>query len=184
MKKIQNGIIATMILFSLWANDNPIQAQGLRIPQNQNISNSVGRRLGVTEIDIKWNAPGVKGREGKIWGTTIAHYGFMVLGFGSNVESPWRAGADEGTTMSFSTDVRINGQPLAAGTYNFSMPLPSAHNCMSIKPSPGSHLVSTTAPAPSANSPSVFASKILAAAFPAWATKDFLSVNFRQRHAA
>ena len=119
MKKIQNGIIATMILFSLWANDNPIQAQGLRIPQNQNIGNSVGRRLGVTEMDIKWNAPGVKGREGKIWGTTIAHYGFMVLGFGSNVESPWRAGADEGTTMSFSTDVRINGQPLAAGTYNF-----------------------------------------------------------------
>ena len=60
MKKIQNGIIATMILFSLWANDNSIQAQGLHIPQNQNISNSVGRRLGVTEIDIKWNAPSVK----------------------------------------------------------------------------------------------------------------------------
>jgi tetratricopeptide (TPR) repeat protein len=79
----------------------------------------VGRRVGVTEIEIKWNAPGVKGREGKIWGTDIAPYGFTVLGFGSNVESPWRAGADECTTMSFSTDVTINGKMLPAGKYAF-----------------------------------------------------------------
>lgn len=104
-----------MILFSLLVSEIQIQAQGLRIPQNQNIGNKVGRRLGVTEMDIQWNAPGVKGREGKIWGTTIVPYGFTVLGFGSSVESPWRAGADEGTTISFSTDVRINGQSLEAG---------------------------------------------------------------------
>ena len=94
-------------------------AQALRLPQNQNFSCSAGREIGVTSIDIKWNAPGVKGREGKIWGTQVVPYGYTVLGFGSDVESPWRAGADESTTISFSTDVTINGKSLAAGKYGF-----------------------------------------------------------------
>jgi hypothetical protein len=94
-------------------------AQGLRIPGTVNISCSAGRKVGTTEINIHWNAPGVKGREGKIWGTDIAYFGTTVLGFGSDVQSPWRAGADECTTMSFSTDVTINGQLLKAGKYAF-----------------------------------------------------------------
>ncbi len=64
-------------------------------------------------------APAVRGREGAIWGTGIAPYGFTILGFGSSVASPWRAGANESTTISFSTDVTINGKPLAAGKYGF-----------------------------------------------------------------
>jgi tetratricopeptide (TPR) repeat protein len=46
-------------------------------------------------------------------------YGYTVLGFGSNVASPWRAGAEECTVMSFSTDVSINGKKLPAGKYAF-----------------------------------------------------------------
>ena len=94
-------------------------AQALRIPGTANISCSTGRKVGATEINIHWNAPGVKGREGKIWGTDVAYFGTTVLGFGSDVQSPWRAGADECTTMSFSTDVTINGQSLKAGKYAF-----------------------------------------------------------------
>jgi len=94
-------------------------AQALRIPGTANISCSAGRKVGTTEINIHWNAPGVKGREGKIWGTDIAYFGTNVLGFGSDVQSPWRAGADECTTISFSTDVMINGQTLKAGKYAF-----------------------------------------------------------------
>ncbi len=94
-------------------------AQALRIPQNTNLSCMTGRRVGVTDIEVRYNAPGVKGREGKIYGTNIVHYGYSVLGFGSNLPSPWRAGADECTVMSFSTDVTINGQKLAAGKYAF-----------------------------------------------------------------
>lgn len=93
--------------------------QALRIPQNTNISCMAGRRVGVTDIQIQYNAPGVKGREGKIYGTPIVHYGYTVLGFGSETASPWRAGADECTVMSFSTDVTINGQKLPAGKYAF-----------------------------------------------------------------
>jgi len=84
-----------------------------------NIKNSVSERIGITDITIHWDAPGVKGREGKIWGTTVAHYGFQNLGFGTAKASPWRAGANECTTISISTDVLIEGKALAAGNYGF-----------------------------------------------------------------
>ena len=94
--------------------------QMLRLPDGGvNFKCSAGRTVGVTDINIAWNAPGVKGREGKIWGTDVAHYDFTVLGFGSNAPSPWRAGANECTTMSFSNDVTINGRKLKAGSYAF-----------------------------------------------------------------
>ena len=95
-------------------------AQTLQLPDGGvNLKSKAGRRVGVTDIEINWDAPGVKGREGKIWGTSVANYGFEVLGFGSTVQSPWRAGANENTTFYFSTDVTINGKALAAGKYGF-----------------------------------------------------------------
>jgi tetratricopeptide (TPR) repeat protein len=102
------------VLFAIQAN-----SQALRIPQNTNYTCMAGRRVGVTDIQINYNSPGVKGREGKIYGTDVVPFGFTVLGFGSNVQSPWRAGADECTVMSFSTDVTINGKKLSAGKYAF-----------------------------------------------------------------
>ncbi len=96
----------------------------LQLPEGgTNFKCMAGRRVGVTDIEVNWNAPGVKGREGKIWGTPVAPYGFEVLGFGSNQPSPWRAGANENTTISFSTDVTINGKTLAAGKYGFHIAL-------------------------------------------------------------
>jgi tetratricopeptide (TPR) repeat protein len=117
-----NRFYCLLITFSFFFTFslNTVSAQLLRIPDGgTNLVSSAGRRVGVTDIDIHWNAPGVKGREGKIWGTDIAPYGFTVLGFGSNVQSPWRAGANENTTISFSTDVMINGKSLSAGKYGF-----------------------------------------------------------------
>jgi tetratricopeptide (TPR) repeat protein len=43
------------------------------------------------------------------------------LGFGTAEESPWRAGADENTVIKFTDDVKIEGQPLAAGKYGLHM---------------------------------------------------------------
>ena len=105
----------SMLFFCIGLN-----AQMLQLPDGGvNYKCKTGRRVGVTDIEINWNAPGVKGREGQIWGTAVVPYGFTVLGFGSYVASPWRAGANESTTMSFSTDVKINGKPLKAGKYGF-----------------------------------------------------------------
>src|SRR5262245_19789711 len=96
-----------------------VNSQALRLPGNTNLVCLTGRKIGVTDIQIQYSAPGVKGREGKIYGTNVVPFGYEVLGFGSNVASPWRAGADECTTMSFSTDVNINGKSLPAGKYAF-----------------------------------------------------------------
>lgn len=106
-------------VFYMFAVTN-VSAQLITLPDaGVNYKCKTHRQLGLTEIGIKWNAPGVKGREGKIWGTDVAYYGYSVLGYGSTVQSPWRAGADESTTISFSTDVTINGKALSAGTYGF-----------------------------------------------------------------
>ncbi len=120
---MKNNIsVLKMLLVSILciAIVNTATAQLLKLPEGGvNFKCNAGRQVGMTDIDIHWNAPGVKGREGKIWGTGIANYGFEVLGFGSNVASPWRAGANESTTISFSTDVTINGKHLPAGKYGF-----------------------------------------------------------------
>jgi len=113
MKKIFIPLIA-MIVAVQTAN-----SQALRIPDNTNPVCLTGRKVGVTDIEIHYSAPGVKGREGKIYGTSVVPFGYTVLGYGSNLPSPWRAGADECTTMSFSTDVFINGKKLPAGKYAF-----------------------------------------------------------------
>ncbi|MEM6816459.1 MAG: DUF2911 domain-containing protein [Bacteroidota bacterium] len=74
---------------------------------------------GVGSIAIAYSSPGVKDRT--IFGEVVP-YGFNNLNFGlSTAEnpSPWRAGADQNTTFSFSHDVKIEGETLSAGTYGF-----------------------------------------------------------------
>ena len=87
-------------------------------PDGGNKKAVVGERIGITDVTIHYDRPGVKGREGKIWGQLV-HVGFANLGFGTSKAAPWRAGANENTTIEFSTDVKIEGQPLAAGKYGF-----------------------------------------------------------------
>ena len=70
--------------------------------------------LGTTDIAIKYSRPSVKGRE--IWGKLVP-YGMNNLGFGTAKAAPWRAGADENTTIYFSHDVTVEGKPVKAGIY-------------------------------------------------------------------
>ncbi|MBS1904851.1 MAG: DUF2911 domain-containing protein [Bacteroidetes bacterium] len=83
----------------------PFESQGAR----------VGQRIGLTDIDITYHRPAVKGRP--IWGGLVPYNGGKPF--------PWRGGANENTTISFSTDVMIDGKPLAAGTYGLHF-IPSA----------------------------------------------------------
>ena len=90
-------------------------------PDGGNKKASVAEQIGIVKIAINYSRPGVKGREGKIWNTPVAHYGFVDQGHGTSYSTPWRAGANENTTMSFSHPVRIEGKDLPAGTYGFSI---------------------------------------------------------------
>ncbi|MBX7150329.1 DUF2911 domain-containing protein [bacterium] len=71
---------------------------------------STFQKIGATEIVVTYSRPGVKGR--KIWGELVP-WGEKPF--------PWRAGANENTTISFSTDVEIEGKKLPAGKYGLHM---------------------------------------------------------------
>ncbi len=87
-------------------------------PSGGNKTAAVSERIGLTDITIHYSRPGVKGREGQIWGKLIKP-GFNDEGFGPAKAAPWRAGANENTTISFSKDVKVEGHALPAGTYGF-----------------------------------------------------------------
>lgn len=108
-------IFATLLFTSIFST-----AQVLRsLPPGGNKKATTTEQVGITEVTVKYDRPGVKGREGKIYGTDIVHAGFVNLGFGTAKASPWRAGANENTTIEFSTDVKIEGKDLPAGKYGF-----------------------------------------------------------------
>jgi hypothetical protein len=107
-------IVACLLLFN-FANAQVLKS----IPDGGNKKASVSEQVGITDVKINYNRPGVKGREGKIYGTPIVHAGYSDLGFGTSKAAPWRAGANENTTIEFSTPVRIEGKDLPAGIYAF-----------------------------------------------------------------
>jgi len=84
------------------------------------LKGSVMQVLGVdTEITITYSRPGVKGR--KIWGELVP-YG-MAPGnkYSNDKPYPWRAGANENTTIEFNKDIKIEGHALPAGKYGIHM---------------------------------------------------------------
>lgn len=64
---------------------------------------TVSQTVGLTDVTVRYSRPAVAGR--KVWGTLVP--------FGE----VWRTGADENTTITFSTAVTVGGRTLPAGTY-------------------------------------------------------------------
>jgi len=104
------------ILFAILILSVSVFGQLTMPPDGGNNKASVSERIGITDITINYNRPGVKGREGKIW-NGLVHFGFKDLGFGTSKAAPWRAGANENTTITFTTDARVEGKEIKAGTY-------------------------------------------------------------------
>jgi len=93
-------------------------------PSGDNQKSSISQYMGLVEVNITYNSPDVHSpsgddRRGNIWGALVP-YGLMNLGFGMSTAdnpSPWRSGANENTTIRFSHDVEVQGQPVKAGIY-------------------------------------------------------------------
>lgn len=85
-------------------------------PSGGNKKAMTAERIGLTDVTITYDRPGVRGREGHIWGELV-HVGYTDQGFGSSKAAPWRAGANENTTITFSTNVKVEGKELPAGKY-------------------------------------------------------------------
>jgi tetratricopeptide (TPR) repeat protein len=97
-------------------------AQGISLPPSgDNQKSSITQMIGPVSVTINYSSPNVAGpngrdRKGHIWGELV-HYGYIDQGFGPSKAAPWRAGANENTTIAFSHDVKIGGKDVKAGTY-------------------------------------------------------------------
>jgi hypothetical protein len=81
---------------------------------------TVTQRIGVdTDIVIDYSRPAVKDR--KIWGELIPYGLNPGNQYSKNKDFPWRAGANENTTISFNKDLMIEGSKLPAGKYSIHM---------------------------------------------------------------
>jgi tetratricopeptide (TPR) repeat protein len=111
MKKILlSSLLITLFVISAHSQ--------ITLPTDDNKKASVSEDIGITTIKVNYSRPAVNGREGKIWGQLV-HYGFKDLHYGTSKAAPWRAGANENTTIECSSDVFIEGNPLKAGKYGF-----------------------------------------------------------------
>lgn len=81
---------------------------------------SVTQRLGTdTDITIDYSRPGVKGRN--IWGELVPYGMNPGNKYSKGKPYPWRAGANENTTIESNNDLLIDGKKLTAGKYGIHM---------------------------------------------------------------
>jgi hypothetical protein len=112
------------LLFALFtlAATTLVQAQDVTLPPSGgNQRQSVTQDLGLVKVTIDYSSPRVtlngKDRRGQIWGKLVPYGMQKGLGYGTCTECPWRGGANFNTIFTVSQDVKIEGQPLKAGTY-------------------------------------------------------------------
>jgi len=86
---------------------------------------TVSQRVGTSDVSITYSRPSANGRE--IWGQLVP-FGMNNLGFGTSTAAPWRAGANENTTITFSHDAKVEGKDIKAGTYGLHMEVKDADN--------------------------------------------------------
>ena len=78
---------------------------------------SVQQMVGISTVTITYHRPSVRGR--KVWGKLVP--------YGLNDGKPWRAGANENTTIKFEHGVFINQKFLKPGTYGIHI-IPTKRN--------------------------------------------------------
>jgi Protein of unknown function (DUF2911). len=108
MTNLWSGLTLGVILL---ASTALAQAPRLTVPDPSPHA-SVSQRVGLTDITVDYHRPSVAKR--KIWGELVP-YGEV-----------WRAGANENTTITFSTPVTVGGKQLPAGAYGLhTIPTPT-----------------------------------------------------------
>src|SRR5437588_13104334 len=75
-------------------------------PNGDNQKAEISQWIGLVKVTIAYHSPNVHGgggadRTGRIWGELV-HYDLFDDGFGPSRATPWRAGANESTTITIS----------------------------------------------------------------------------------
>jgi len=100
MKMVRTLGLAIAIAMSAVLATQAIAQEGPPPSPGAKVSVTIG---GDTEISVSYSRPGVKDRE--IWGALVPY------------KQAWRAGANNPTTFTFSSDVKLNGNSIEAGSY-------------------------------------------------------------------
>jgi len=91
--------LPVMVVMVALGTPSPLLAQRIRLSQH----GSVSQQIADTKVAIDYNRPVARGRQ--LFGALVPW------------ERIWNPGANEATNITLSTDVKVNGQSLAAGTY-------------------------------------------------------------------
>src|SRR6478672_1553053 len=89
-------------------------SQPISTPRTPSPGASVTQTIGISTVTVNYSRPSVKGRE--VWGKLVP-YGWNPEPGGNGNLAPWRAGANENTTIQLSDDATVEGKPVPAGTY-------------------------------------------------------------------
>src|SRR5689334_4542778 len=99
----------TVALLSLILLTTAVFAQGvITTPRTPSPAASVTETIGISMVTINYSRPSVRGRA--IWDSLVPH-GYNVQAFGAQHAAPWRAGANENTTITLSHDATVQGMP-------------------------------------------------------------------------
>jgi len=113
LKTIINFFVPLMMI--LMSSNSFGQDNQIRQSQKSSVTQYVGAD---TQITINYSRPAVKGRA--VWGNLVP-YGLGTSERYGNSSFPWRAGANENTTIELNNDVKIEGSDLPAGKYSIHM---------------------------------------------------------------
>jgi hypothetical protein len=104
--KITLSAVLLAAVSAVAQNPNQLQSTFIQIPQASQRA-VLTQRIALTDVSLVYHRPVAGGR--KVFGG-IVPYGEV-----------WRAGANDNTTIEFSTAVKVEGQPLAKGAYGLHM---------------------------------------------------------------
>jgi len=108
MKRSKRVFLAGLMAVAVLATSQTSEAQRKKDKPDPSQGATVSQTIGVDDkIEIAYHRPGVKGRDVFAKDSKLA----------PRSGKPWRAGANECTKITFSSDVTVQGEKLAAGTY-------------------------------------------------------------------
>jgi len=99
-------MIRAIVTAAILVTASTASAQRLKAPEASPQA-TVEQTIGLTTAKVVYHRPAINNRP--VWGNLVP-WGQV-----------WRAGANENTTVAFSSDVKVEGKPLKAGTYGLHM---------------------------------------------------------------
>jgi hypothetical protein len=106
MKNMKQTLLASIVALSMLSFSS--NAQQLKIPA-PSPTQTLKQNFGLGDITIEYSRPGMKGR--------------VIFGDVVPFDKIWRTGANSTTKITFSDDVKLEGNAVAAGTYGlYTMP--------------------------------------------------------------